>query len=977
MKKIIKDVLIIAACIIALVVVVKLTSGDENYAKKYEGYNLTDVGDVGRKNTYRSYLSKYANKGYPAQDVPVNIFAYDEESSTGTSVWNNYKGESKVLYTEDASSVTWKVDVPEAGLYNILLDYIATPSRNIDIERSIYINGELPFDGADTLVFLRLWHDGAEVTYDNQKNMIRPSQKEIFDWQKSYCKNDLGYIIEPYCFYFHEGENTITMNAENEPFALRSVILKAVKPAKDYKAYKASLPASTAADDTPVIKIQGEDSTVRSDPSLFAKADRASPYTEPHNVQRITLNYIGGDSWKTAGQWIQWDFEVPSDGYYKIAVKGRQMYQRGSISCRTVYIDGEVPFAELNSVGFNFSNEWNNVILADKDNTPYEFYLKKGKHNIRLEVTLGEISSLINDVEDSIFRLNQIYRTILVLTGANPDKNRDYNLEQVYPETIEAMNIESKRLYKIVDGFTSYAGQMPDTIAPAQTLAAQLEEFYKKPYKITQAFSTYKENITALGNALLTLTQSKLDVDVIYVAGRNTKIPTVKKNMFKSIGHSVSSFSSSYTNDSTNLGNVYSKKDKDLITVWIASARDQSTVLKNIIDESFTPKTGIKVNLKLINIDTLLSAVVAGTGPNVVLSIDSTKPVDYALRNANENLRQFADCDEVLNNFYPSAYRRYQFNGGLYALPETETFSLLFYRKDILAQLGLEIPETWDDLIAMLPTLQGNKLDVGIQCPSVTVPSMGVFFTLLYQNDGVVYNNSASRCILDTEEGIRAFKQYTSFYVNYGLPVEFDFVSRFRTGEMPVAIADYASYNQLAVAAPEIRGLWDFTLIPGTVKTNADGSAYIDRTNNADGLNCMMIKTKDEHIRQNAWEFMKWWVSEDTQLRFGRDLESILGASGRYATANKNSLKQLSWSTKQLKVLTDTLDDSFGVPEVPGSYYTNRNVTNAIRKVINVHDEPREVLIDYTRKINEELDRKREEFNLPTYKEELKNGGSK
>ena len=64
-------------------------------------------------------------------------------------------------------------------------------------------------------------------------------------------------------------------------------------------------------------------------------------------------------------------------------------------------------------------------------------------------------------------------------------------------------------------------------------------------------------------------------------------------------------------------------------------------------------------------------------------------------------------------------------------------------------------------------------------------------------------------------------------------------------------------------------------------------------------------------------------------------------------------------------MLEKSLDQTIGVPEVPGSYFTPRHVVNAVRRVANEHEDPRETLIDYTIKINEELTRKRIEFDLP------------
>ena len=196
---------------------------------------------------------------------------------------------------------------------------------------------------------------------------------------------------------------------------------------------------------------------------------------------------------------------------------------------------------------------------------------------------------------------------------------------------------------------------------------------------------------------------------------------------------------------------------------------------------------------------------------------------------------------------------------------------------------------------------------------------------------------------------------------DYGLPVVYDFVSRFRSGEMPLGVASYATYNTLMVSAPEIRGLWDFTLFPGTRKE--DGS--IDRTAQTDGLCCLMVATQDEYVKQNAWEFMKWWVSADAQVRFGREMESVLGASARYQTANRDALRQLAWSGKQLKILEEQMAHTKGFPEIAGGYSTTRHITNAIRRVINTKEDPRETLLNYARTINDEIRIKRREFNLP------------
>jgi ABC-type glycerol-3-phosphate transport system substrate-binding protein len=186
----------------------------------------------------------------------------------------------------------------------------------------------------------------------------------------------------------------------------------------------------------------------------------------------------------------------------------------------------------------------------------------------------------------------------------------------------------------------------------------------------------------------------------------------------------------------------------------------------------------------------------------------------------------------------------------------------------------------------------------------------------------------------------------------------YDFVNRFRTGEMPLGFADYTNFNTLEVFAPEIRGLWGFARMPGLRKS--DGS--IDRSVSTGTLASMIFSNAKRS--ELAWEFLKWWVSSETQLRFGRELESVMGAAARYPTANYNAFRRLSWGAEQMAVLTEQRSWTIGTPEVPGGYYVGRHISNAVRRILNEGEDTRETLLDYTITINDELIKKRKEFGL-------------
>ena len=973
-KKLLITLVVIAA--FAVIFVLLNLKPIENYSEKYAGVDLNaDVEGAIRKGTYTRYLSAHADAAYPTEDISVDLFAYTEGEEV--EVYKDFEGEDKALYTGAKSTVTWEVDAPQAGFYNVYLEYMTVESRGVAIERAIYINGELPFDDAGNIVFTRIWTDKTEPKVDNQGNEIRPTQIEKYEWQHAYFKDDMGYIVDPYQFYLEEGKNTITIEAVNEPMVLRNLTVAAIKEDTTYADYvEANAGKGASGKGLDYIQVvQGEDSTIRSESSLYAKYDKSSPNTQPYSVMNTVLNYVGGDAWRSAGQWIEWEFSVPEDGYYNITIKGRQNYERGSVSSRSLYIDGQIPFAEVKEVSFEYDNQWNMVTLANESGDPYEFYLTEGTHTIRLENTLGGMGIILEELEDSIFRLNQIYRTLLVYTGATPDKYRDYNIDQVYPEIMEAMDLESKRLYKIVDDTVAYTGQKADKIATAQTIAQQLERFCEKPQKITLEFTNFKDNITALGTAVLNMSETKLDIDYIVVNGVNAKPAEDNANFVDKTWHEIKAFVASFIVDYDAVGDVYEEGGDDVIKVWILSGRDQGTILKSMVDDTFTPQSGIKVNVEIVAGDALLNAVMADRGPDVVLTIGADQPVNYALRGAAEDITQFADYQEVLANYTPSSYEQYSLDGAIYAVPETQTFNVMFYREDILDELDLEVPNTWDELIEMLPTIQGNNMSIGIpsaagssssSSASTSIASnaadLSMYFSLLFQYGGDMYNEKGTKTTVNEEAGVEAFDDYTRYFTDYGIPQYFDFISRFRSGEMPIGIANYATYNTLMVSAPEIKGLWDFTLIPGTERVDENGETYIDRSDFITGAATMMIATDDENVKANSWEFMKWWASIDTQVRFGREIEALLGSSARYATAN---ISQLAWSADDIEVLTEQWHWTVGIREVPGGYYTGRHITNACRKVMTDKDDPRETIIDYAIKIDEEIVKKRSEFGLP------------
>lgn len=905
--------------------------------------------------SYEDYLSAHKSI-YPKDEIVIDAKEY-------TSATEGTKKESDGVYTPEEGSVTFTFDVKSEGFYNIFLEYIPVEGKNNTIERKLYINDEIPFENAKYLKFTRCWENANPVKRDSRDNDVRPSQKEHEQWMESLLKDSDGYFEEPFSFYFKKGENTITLESVKEPVKIGKIVIKNTEASLNYDEYlKKHKDAGAKEVSDTLIKVQAEDALYKSDSTLYPVSDRTSSLTEPYSPSKTRLNIIGGANWKTVGQWISWEVEVQESGLYTISFRERQNINTGVTVSRSLYIDDEIPFKEAGECKFLYGNDWNILTLGNDE--PYLFYLEKGKHTLKLEVNLGsELSKIVNLTDSSISELNKAYRQLLMVIGSSPDTYRDYQLETKTPEALAILKEQYEAMLVLKELSEEYSkGVKSSSSASIDNLVNQLEKMLNSPRTIPKQWSAFKDNIVSLGSWELSMKEQPLEIDYILVASKDAKMPKAEAGFFQKIKHETKQFLASFKEDYDSIGEVYEGKALDVwiladgtnVTSMTGSGRDQATVIKELVDNYFVAETGIPVNVKLVNKDVLLSATLAGKGPDVALNVAGKEPINYALRNAVVDLSEFEDFEEVSKWFYKDAITQFSFNGGIYALPQTMSFHVMFYRADILKDLGLDVPKTWDEFYEALAVIQKNNMNVGI------FPDYTTFAMFLYQHGGTYYSADSKRSGLDTEEAVAAFKQWSGNYVNYRMPVTFDFANRFRTGEMPLSIGDYTNYNYLSVFAPEIRGLWGFTLVPGYERE--DGT--LDRSVSAWESASIIMKTSEQ--KENAWEFLKWWMSAKTQSDYGNEIENVLGVSGRVATANIEALENLAWASKDYKQLMGELKWVKAIPEIPGSYYTERNIKNAFYTVYNNNEDPRETLQDIVKTINTEIRSKREEFNLPT-----------
>ena len=811
--------------------------------------------------------------------------------------------------------------------------------------------------------------DGFEL--DRFGNEIRPEKIQKPQWCTVMAKDSTGYTEEPFAYFLGAGEHTLTLEAVQEPMAIKSITIYAGDRLSgtlpSYQDYAKQYAGKTAAD-VETIRIDAEMPDATSHEILYPTYDRTSAITDPQDAALIYLNTVGSDKWQTVGQWIEWSFDVEADGLYQIVPRFIQDGLAGMYVSRSLMIDGEVPFLEATRLRFNYSTNWQAQPLGNGTD-PFSFFLTKGTHTIRMEVVLGEMAQVIQEVEQVLNLINDCYLKVLMLTGPDPDEYRNYEFASHLPDVLEGFDSASKRLYAVSKQLEEIIGEKGDHSVTLDNIAQLCEMMAKDEDKIAASFETLKTYIGNLGTWIMDSRNQPLEFDYIEIVPVGGQLPQAEANFFQGLGYELGQFIMSFFSDYSGYGarSINADAETKTIEVWTATGRDQATIIRSMISDDFTPNHNVMVDLKLISAATLLPATLSGTGPDVAMTNTTESIVNYAIRHAILPLQDFEGFDDHVKAFSNAAMVPITLYGDTYALPETQSFSVLFYRMDILAQMGVEIPQTWDDIYAMLPELQTNYLQVGM--PS-SLPGLLLF---LYQRDDAngkqvqiykegladVENSFGMEINLDSDVALDCFKQMSEFFTMYDFPKTYDFANRFRSGEMPLAIADYTLYSQLTIFAPEIRGLWGFTLIPGTM--NAKGE--IDHTNNSTVAGVMMLHTCEN--KEQAWDYMKWWTGAEAQSKYGIEYKALLGASGQYATANMEALYSMPWTAAERQTLRQCFQWLTATPELPGGYIIARNVEFAFLNVYNNSADPVESMLQYIDAINSELSRKRQEFDLP------------
>lgn len=886
----------------------------------------------------------------PGIQIPAEAFglplAQDE-------IARQYAGASVLLQQGD--TVHFDVTIAVEGEFTLAFD-VATPSESGSPEGQVRVDNEFPIIDLQRFIFPVYYRSSANTfPKDRYGNDALIGQVRDIRWTRIAARDVNFSQPYPLRVRLSAGEHRFDFTLTDGTLYLGAIYLITFSPYPDYTEYLASHPARDTSGFS--LTLEAELPSYKNDTSVRPASSRNLTVT-PYDTYCLLLNILGGESWNKSGSAVYYVFAVPEDGLYAITFRARQDTRNNFTVFRRITVNGEVPFEQFNAVPFPYSANWMDVHLGG--DTPYRVFLRQGINVLGIEATNAPYLPAIETIEEALLDINTLALEIKRLTGNQRDRYREWDMTNYIPDIQDRLNtiaqnlVDDRDLLLSIDQISS----SPE-ILTYQMAIDNLLFLAANPNRIPIYMKRFSEGTGSaaqlLGSLLPMLQSQPLALDKITIHSVDSVPDTPSVPFITSLLEDFKRFVYSFQPDPYQSIGASAEE----LEVWVNRPRQYVNLLQLMADVSFTQQTGIPVKFSIMPDESkLVLANAANIQPDLGLGISTNIPYELAIRNALYDLRTFPDFDSFIHIFSPGSLLGYIINDSVYAIPETQDFWVTYYREDILNSLGLPVPHTWNEVIEILPELQRYGMNYNTPLSSGS-GQKGYLFTApyLFNYGAELYSESGFATGLRSDEAVDAIRFMAESFTIYGMPLTtVNFYQDFRYGTLPIGISNYETYIKLLIAAPEISGLWNIDLYPATVLPDGTQNRYITGS----AQTSIIFKNTDKP--EASWQFLKWWMSTETQTEFQEQLILNYGREYLWFSANLEAFSNLSIPEEHKTVILEQWQWVQEPVRLPGSYMQERELSNIWNRIVFDGINPRVAIDRSIIIINREITRKMEEF---------------
>lgn len=374
-----------------------------------------------------------------------------------------------------------------------------------------------------------------------------------------------------------------------------------------------------------------------------------------------------------------------------------------------------------------------------------------------------------------------------------------------------------------------------------------------------------------------------------------------------------SSAQSQSGSESTGSGSEGSGSGQEVVLTYISSTileSPEGDFEQKVIDEFNALDNGITIKVEGVASNDLMKKY-------ITLATSNSMP-DLFMVNQNDaatiiDMGLAADVTEVFGAEYLAGFvgdnlTSYTVDGKLMGIPWFGGAQGVLYRKDIFDQKGLEVPETWEELVSVSQQLTGDG-DYGITLVGTKNSSGSSRFQSVIRNFGVdeFYQDAEGKWQTDigSEKYIKALKEFTDLDIEYGtVPpgvIETGYpeaVSLFSSGKAAMLITGSNAIGAITSQVPELKGKLGSFPIPAVERSVSTVGGF--------GI----FISPGEH-QEAAGEFIKFLLETDTALEFSQ-------MTGRLPTRTEAIESPAIAEMPELEGFIKALENIYVVPAIPG-----------------------------------------------------------
>ncbi|MEV5338596.1 extracellular solute-binding protein [Streptomyces sp. NPDC052676] len=306
------------------------------------------------------------------------------------------------------------------------------------------------------------------------------------------------------------------------------------------------------------------------------------------------------------------------------------------------------------------------------------------------------------------------------------------------------------------------------------------------------------------------------------------------------------------------------------LRVWLfreVDNRPKERVVEAVVDRFEKEHEGAEVSVEYIPVETRAQRVRAAfndpaSAPDVIEygNTDTAGHVkDGGLADVSEEFTAWRDAADT----DPTARQSVTVDGRVYGAPFFVGVRALYYRTDVFADLGLEVPRTLDELADTARRIRAARPDLYGLVVGGAYTYGALPFVWAHGGELATRRGDSYTAALDSPAARRGIAAYTALFGDDNCPAAQcagmggnDTITAFASGKAGMAIG--GDFSHAAVEAGAVKGRYAVVPLPG-VKSGEIAPAF------AGGNNIGVLKSTGH--RTLAVELMKRLASKDTQAR--------------------------------------------------------------------------------------------------------------